>query len=66
LRYEVGRLNGSMRNALQSLGQPLESRGNIGDVNAIFRVKNRWQAVADPRWNGGAGVVVNPADANAD
>jgi gamma-glutamyltranspeptidase/glutathione hydrolase len=62
LRYEVGRLNGSMRDALQSLGQPLESRGSIGDVNAIFRVKDRWQAVADPRWSGGAGVVANPSD----
>lgn len=62
LRYEAGRLNGSMRNALQSLGQPLESRGKIGDVNAIFRVKNCWQAIADPRWSGGAGVVANPAE----
>ena len=60
LRYEALRLSGTMRNHLRSLGQPLESRDFIGDVNAIFRIKNRWQAIADPRWNGAAGVVTNP------
>ncbi len=60
LRYESLRLDEAMRNELRSVGLPIESRGKSGDVNAIFRVDGFWKAVADPRWNGDAGVVRNP------
>ncbi len=62
IRFEARRLSGSMRNSLRSLGQPIKSTRALGDVNAIFRTAKGWQAIADPRWSGGAGVVATPAD----
>lgn len=62
IRFEPRRLSTAMRYAINALGQPIKSRGPIGDVNAIFRSGTGWQAIADPRWSGGAGVVVTPAE----
>ncbi|RMH02639.1 MAG: hypothetical protein D6702_08355 [Planctomycetota bacterium] len=57
LQYEPGRLDGSARLWLEQCGQPLKVRRSIGDVNAVFRWRGAWRAVADPR-RGGAAMVV--------
>ncbi len=57
LQAEPGRLDGPARLRLQEIGQPVKRRSSIGDVNAVFRRRGGWQAVADPR-RGGAAMVV--------
>lgn len=57
LQYEPGRLSQKARAALEAIGQPLRERAVIGDVNALFRSDDGWEAVADPRHQG-LGVVL--------
>jgi len=58
VQFEPNRLSSSLRSQLVQWGQPIQRRNVIGDVNAIFRLRNGdMQAVADPRSNG-AGVVI--------
>jgi gamma-glutamyltranspeptidase/glutathione hydrolase len=57
LKHEAGRLRGSVRRKLRSLGQPLQQVKGLGDVNAIFRGEEGWIPVADPRHEGFARVA---------
>ncbi|PCJ53034.1 MAG: gamma-glutamyltransferase [Planctomycetota bacterium] len=59
VQYETERLNSAQKEALRSFGQPLRLRKRLGDVNAIFRTKSGWEAIADPRYSGSAGEVQN-------
>jgi len=59
VQYETERLNASQKEALRSFGQPIRLRKRLGDVNAIFRTKSGWEAIADPRYSGSAGEVPN-------
>lgn len=61
LQYETERLNSAQKEALRSFGQPIQLRKRLGDVNAIFRTKSGWEAIADPRYSGSAGEVQNSA-----
>ena len=61
LAYETARLNSEQKEALRSFGQPIRRRNYLGDVNAIFRTKSGWDAIADPRHSGSAGEVKNSA-----
>lgn len=58
VQYEPQRLDSGLRQQLKSLGQPIRTRRNLGDVNAIFRTAQGWKAVADPRYHGSAGEVL--------
>lgn len=58
MEYEPERFSEIMLEALQALGQPLKERATyVGNVNAIFRVGDTWQAVADFRREG-SGMTV--------
>ena len=57
LKHEAGRLRGSVRQKLRSLGQPLQQVKGLGDVNAIFRGEEGWIPVAAPRHEGFARVA---------
>jgi gamma-glutamyltranspeptidase/glutathione hydrolase len=52
ISFEAGRISSSQREHFRQLGQPIESVGGLGDVNAIFLWKGEWQAFADPRRQG--------------
>ena len=66
LRYETARLNSAQKEALRSFGQPIYQTRGLGDVNAIFRAKSGWKALADPRHSGSAGVVRNSASSETE
>lgn len=58
VQFEPRRLSSAVRSQLSQWGQPIQRRDNIGDVNAIFRLRSgEMEAVADPRSNGAAAVL---------
>jgi len=59
VQYETERLNSAQKEALRFFGQPILLRKRLGDVNAIFRTRSGWEAIADPRYSGSAGEVSN-------
>ena len=63
MRFEARRLDGASREDLVGRGHSLLRVRALGDVNAIFRWRGQWEAVADPRHSGAAGVVANPLPA---
>jgi gamma-glutamyltranspeptidase/glutathione hydrolase len=58
VQFEPNRLSSALRSQLGLWGQPIKRRDVIGDVNAIFRMRNGdMKAVADPRSHGAAVVL---------
>jgi len=52
LQAEVGRLTPGTAAWLRSRGQAVRRRRALGDVNAVFRWRDGWRPVADPRHQG--------------